>query len=120
MIHSILSFLVKHKHFINCLAGFIIGFGLTCQLRVILFVTDKSCYNQFDSNVTPSDEKYSSLINNLEYAWLSNNVTASSNLLFVGIMTAQKFLDSRSLSIHQTWARELPGNYAFFSSSSSR
>lgn len=40
-------------------------------------------------------------------------------LIFVGVMTAQKYLDSRAVAVYETWGRELPGRIAFFSSSTS-
>lgn len=41
------------------------------------------------------------------------------NLVFVGVMTAQKYLSSRAVAVYETWGRELPGRIAFFSSESS-
>lgn len=37
-------------------------------------------------------------------------------LLFVGVMTAEKYLNSRARAVYQTWGSELPGRIAFFSS----
>ncbi|XP_072759652.1 chondroitin sulfate synthase 1 [Anoplolepis gracilipes] len=45
--------------------------------------------------------------------------SSSSSLLFVGVMTAQKYLDSRAKAVYETWGKELPGKIAFFSSESS-
>lgn len=45
--------------------------------------------------------------------------SSSSNLVFVGVMTAQKYLDTRAKAVYETWGRELPGKIAFFSSESS-
>ncbi|OQV14696.1 Chondroitin sulfate synthase 1 [Hypsibius exemplaris] len=42
-----------------------------------------------------------------------------SRLLFVGVMTAAKFLDTRALSVYRTWGQKLPGQMAFFSSEGS-
>lgn len=36
--------------------------------------------------------------------------------LFVGVMTAQKYLGSRALAAQRTWARSVPGRVEFFSS----
>lgn len=36
------------------------------------------------------------------------------NLLLVGVMTAQRFLDSRALEIWRTWAQHVPGRVIFF------
>lgn len=45
--------------------------------------------------------------------------SSSSNLVFVGVMTAEKYLDTRAKAVYETWGRELPGKIAFFSSESS-
>ena len=41
-------------------------------------------------------------------------------LIFVGVMTAEKFLDTRAKAVYETWAQDLPGTLMFFSSSSSK
>ncbi|CAH0553195.1 unnamed protein product [Brassicogethes aeneus] len=38
------------------------------------------------------------------------------NLLFVGIMTASKYLDTRAKAVYETWGKEVPGKIMFFSS----
>ncbi|XP_062405598.1 chondroitin sulfate synthase 1 [Sardina pilchardus] len=43
----------------------------------------------------------------------------SSNFLFVGVMTAQKYLNSRVVAVHRTWARTIPGRVEYFSSEGS-
>ncbi|KAK6631475.1 hypothetical protein RUM44_006002 [Polyplax serrata] len=47
------------------------------------------------------------------------NQEAESNLVFVGVMTAQKYLPTRAVAVYETWGRELPGKIAFFSSETS-
>lgn len=37
-------------------------------------------------------------------------------LLFVGVMTAEKYLNTRAKAVYRTWGSELPGRIAFFSS----
>ncbi|XP_051920213.1 chondroitin sulfate synthase 1 isoform X2 [Hippocampus zosterae] len=44
---------------------------------------------------------------------------SSANFLFVGVMTAQKYLNSRAVAAHRTWARSIPGRVEFFSSEGS-
>uniref|UniRef100_A0A6A7G7Z9 Hexosyltransferase n=2 Tax=Hirondellea gigas TaxID=1518452 RepID=A0A6A7G7Z9_9CRUS len=41
------------------------------------------------------------------------------NLLFVGVMTAQQFLDTRAVAVYETWAQQIPGKIAFFTSENS-
>ncbi|EFN75280.1 chondroitin sulfate synthase 1 [Harpegnathos saltator] len=45
--------------------------------------------------------------------------SSTSSLVFVGVMTAQKYLDTRAKAVYETWGKELPGKIAFFSSESS-
>ncbi|KAH0954878.1 hypothetical protein HN011_010547 [Eciton burchellii] len=45
--------------------------------------------------------------------------SSTSSLVFVGVMTAEKYLDTRAKAVYETWGRELPGRIAFFSSESS-
>lgn len=40
-------------------------------------------------------------------------------LLFVGVMTADVFLNSRAVAVHDTWASDLPGSHQFFTSEKS-
>lgn len=41
------------------------------------------------------------------------------NLIYIGVMTAQEFLETRARSTHLTWAKSLPGKINFFSRSNS-
>ncbi|XP_039310722.1 chondroitin sulfate synthase 1 isoform X2 [Solenopsis invicta] len=54
--------------------------------------------------------------------WLKDDErinSSTSNLVFVGVMTAQKYLDTRAKAVYETWGKELPGKIVFFSSESS-
>ncbi|CAL8246578.1 unnamed protein product [Lota lota] len=48
-----------------------------------------------------------------------NPGSRSSNFLFVGVMTAQKYLNNRAVAAHRTWAQSIPGRVEFFSSEGS-
>ncbi|XP_072201509.1 chondroitin sulfate synthase 1 [Excalfactoria chinensis] len=41
------------------------------------------------------------------------------SFLFVGVMTAQKYLRSRAVAAHRTWSKSIPGKVEFFSSEGS-
>ncbi|XP_058803787.1 chondroitin sulfate synthase 1 [Phymastichus coffea] len=41
-------------------------------------------------------------------------------LLYVGVMTASKYLETRARAVHESWAREVPGRVGFYSSADSR
>ncbi|XP_072321176.1 chondroitin sulfate synthase 1 [Eucyclogobius newberryi] len=43
----------------------------------------------------------------------------SNSFLFVGVMTAQKYLNTRAVAAHRTWAQTVPGRVEFFSSEGS-
>lgn len=46
--------------------------------------------------------------------------TGQKKRIFVGVMTAEKFLDTRAKAVYETWGRTLPGTLMFFASSSSK
>nr|CAD7398332.1 unnamed protein product [Timema poppensis] len=48
-----------------------------------------------------------------------NRHNSAKTLLFVGVMTAQKYLPTRAVAVYDTWGKELPGRIAFFSSGTS-
>lgn len=41
---------------------------------------------------------------------------SSEGLLFVGVMTASKYLETRAKAVYETWGRNVPGQIRFFSS----
>ena len=41
------------------------------------------------------------------------------DLLFVGVMTADQFLDSRAVAVYETWGQTVPGGLEFFTSETS-
>jgi chondroitin sulfate synthase len=46
---------------------------------------------------------------------LSINIKPENNFLFVGVMTAQQFLDTRVKAVFETWGKNVPGKIVFFS-----
>ena len=44
---------------------------------------------------------------------------AKGNLLFVGIITAKKYINTRVRAVYETWAKHIPGKVVFFSSEGS-
>ena len=51
---------------------------------------------------------------------LDFHLPSSKRFIFVGVMTAEKFLDNRAKAVYETWGGSLPGSLAFFSSDNSR
>ncbi|KAF7239506.1 Chondroitin sulfate synthase 1 [Varanus komodoensis] len=46
-------------------------------------------------------------------------IPAAKNFLFVGVMTAQKYLQNRAVAAYRTWSSTIPGKVEFFSSEGS-
>ncbi len=44
----------------------------------------------------------------------ANASVYGNNLLFIGVMTAAKYLDTRTTAVNQTWASDIPGHIEFF------
>lgn len=58
-------------------------------------------------------------MNPMDLIGLQDNETienSDSTLLFVGVMTAEKYLPTRARAVYETWGSDLPGKIAFFSS----
>ncbi|CAH1989397.1 unnamed protein product [Acanthoscelides obtectus] len=55
----------------------------------------------------------------LQLLGVENMRAFNKNLLFVGVMTAAKYLDTRAKSVYDTWASEVSGKVMFFSSEGS-
>uniref|UniRef100_A0A8C5M973 Hexosyltransferase n=1 Tax=Leptobrachium leishanense TaxID=445787 RepID=A0A8C5M973_9ANUR len=47
------------------------------------------------------------------------DIPRARNFLFVGVMTAQKYLDNRAVAAYRTWSSSIPGKVEFFSSEGS-
>ena len=51
--------------------------------------------------------------------FVHQNIEPDKNLVFIGVMTAQKYLDTRAKSVYETWGHSIPGKMSFFSRSGS-
>lgn len=51
--------------------------------------------------------------------WYGRPQNKPQNLLFIGVMTARKYLDTRVIAAYRTWAKSVPGIVMFFSSEGS-
>ena len=49
----------------------------------------------------------------------AHRVRGERDLLFVGVMTAKKYLPTRATAVHKTWGKDVPGRIEFFSSEDS-
>ncbi|XP_014671866.1 PREDICTED: chondroitin sulfate synthase 1-like [Priapulus caudatus] len=86
---------------LSLLVGIFIGFSIATWLRAHLRI----CQKQEEILPKPPPN--------------FDDLPPDKRLLFVGIMTAQKFLDTRALTVYQTWGQTIPGKLAFFSSQNS-
>nr|WNN25237.1 chondroitin sulfate synthase 1 [Sinonovacula constricta] len=116
---------------INFIAGTVFGlcFGVFlstwCRNKFIpcapSFTRSGCCIENLQFNVNievePADQnalKSSQAINNIFIEEADEK-----GFLFVGVMTAKKYLDSRAVSAYKTWARSINGKVVFFSSEGS-
>ncbi|XP_018346254.1 PREDICTED: chondroitin sulfate synthase 1 [Trachymyrmex septentrionalis] len=103
--------------FLGLLVGLILGF-LILSYRLIAFNQQQSIAIWTSMPAFRSPLKTSAQ----NMPWLRDDEQidkSTSNLVFVGVMTAQKYLDTRAKAVYETWGKELPGKIAFFSSESS-
>lgn len=90
------------------LSGLTIGFFIPLILRrTLLAFPTRKCHLTFPHGRVEVPQRRSS-------------AQSRKQLIFVGVMTAEKFLDNRAKAVHETWGSLLPGALAFFSSSNSR
>lgn len=66
----------------------------------------------------PSAEEDAFSIVGLDPTAFPNN--SQKSLLFVGVMTAEKYLPTRAVAVYETWGQTIPGKIAFFSSEVSK
>ncbi|PFX22746.1 chondroitin sulfate synthase 1-like [Stylophora pistillata] len=91
---------------VTMFGGLILGFTVALFLRQnLLPVQSRRCHMNFVRDVRPST--------------LSKELN-SRHLIFIGVMTAEKFLDSRAKAVYETWGRKVPGKLEFFSSGTSQ
>ena len=112
------------------LLGIIIGFVVTSHFRTINYETFKkdivdqlcSYRNLYQNGLPPGhtaitkdlSRTYQSVVN------LTSQPKSQRKLLLVGVMTTKNFMDTRAMSIFETWGKDLQGNPLFFTSSNVR
>lgn len=108
--------MAKGKKVIKLVVGVIIGFIIS----------------QICMNYNTSDREFCGFsLNSLLLDTTSNQLQSDddddgvlakapgTNLLFVGVMTASKYLETRAKAVYETWGHEVPGKIMFFSSGTS-
>nr|XP_002740525.1 PREDICTED: chondroitin sulfate synthase 1-like [Saccoglossus kowalevskii] len=86
--------------------GLLCGFFLATWLRLRWVPSMKTCH---DSNIPETG---------IEMRTLEPPDTGR-NFIFVGVMTAKKYLSTRASAVNRTWAKTVPGKVVFFSSADS-
>lgn len=107
----------RHRGLRSAIIGFILGFlfgFLILNYRMIF----NSTLNQHRGQRTGRSSNFkfttSAHVQNV------NLNISQMNLVFVGVMTAEKYLNTRAKAVYETWGKEVPGQIAFFSSEYSR
>ncbi|CAF0940746.1 unnamed protein product [Brachionus calyciflorus] len=97
------------------LVGVFAGFFLASLLRKSLLncKTSGCCSDDDGTNARFFDSSQNSQIK------IYNHIEPTKNLVFIGVMTAQKFLDTRAKTVFTTWGSKIPGKMSFFSRSGS-
>lgn len=95
-------------------AGVVFGVFLKLCLRTSSRTSIEACPESARSYADPEP---------LALIGLNPNETVHNSnrtLVFVGVMTAEQYLTTRARAVYDTWAQDLPGRIAFFSSEVSR
>ena len=77
--------------------------GLIFGLHVSLFLKQNECYLTYKSHFRPR-----AVVNEVQF-----NKT---QFIFVGVMTAETFLETRAQAVFNTWGKNVAGKITFFSS----
>ncbi|XP_071553103.1 chondroitin sulfate synthase 1 isoform X2 [Panulirus ornatus] len=108
----------KHGTFgqlLAIIAGIIFGVILTAAIRQLM-LKPHMCLSVRNRPIY--DEK-SEAFRIVGFDRNKNVHNSAKNLIFVGVMTANKYLDTRAKAVYETWGKQLPGKIAFFSSETS-
>ena len=79
------------------MVGLIVGYNLT------LFLKQNQCHLTYKKYFRPRTLKNEVQLSNRQF-------------IFVGVMTAERFLQTRAQAVFNTWGRNVAGNLTFFSS----
>lgn len=101
--------MARKRKFLKLFIGAIIGLVVTSLLKNNSKMRDNLCsldYEVYDAADTVNDR-------------LTND-TVNDSFLLVGVMTAQKYVNTRAKAVYETWGKNTPGKILFFSSENSR
>uniref|UniRef100_T1JJS5 Hexosyltransferase n=1 Tax=Strigamia maritima TaxID=126957 RepID=T1JJS5_STRMM len=86
---------------LGVLLGTVVGFYISTQIKTFIL-----CGNI--KNFTCSSKS------------MNNDDKENKNLVFVGVITAEKFIKTRAVAAYETWGQTLPGKITFFSGATSK
>ncbi|XP_068980357.1 chondroitin sulfate synthase 1 [Bombus flavifrons] len=112
----------KRRGLASAILGLILGLvlGFLIQSYKILSSSHHQRLNVYSSSMPGPRMLIRSSARNVPKLDDDEQINSSStSLVFVGVMTAGKYLDSRAKAVYETWGKELPGKIAFFSSENS-
>ncbi|XP_060823700.1 chondroitin sulfate synthase 1 [Bombus pascuorum] len=112
----------KRRGLTSAILGLILGLvlGFLIQSYKILSSSHHQRLNVYSSSMPGPRMLMKSSARNVPKLDDDEQINSSStSLVFVGVMTAGKYLDSRAKAVYETWGKELPGKIAFFSSENS-
>ena len=112
----------KRRGLASAILGLILGLvlGFLIQSYKILSSSHHQRLNVYSSSMPGPRMLMKSSARNVPKLDDDEQINSSStSLVFVGVMTAGKYLDSRAKAVYETWGKELPGKIAFFSSENS-
>lgn len=125
----------KHAHFSKCkrrvlhfLGAFLVGLLVSrilkpqnSQYHGALCDPYSQTADNNASNVDCKDCDHLASLKNFQVPMaLKGQSSSSKKLLFVGVMTAQKYLDTRAAAVYDTWGQEINGDVAFFTSATAQ
>uniref|UniRef100_A0A1B6M1P9 Hexosyltransferase n=1 Tax=Graphocephala atropunctata TaxID=36148 RepID=A0A1B6M1P9_9HEMI len=97
----------------------LIGVMLGLATGLFLLSSDSPCLRgEGFPRVAPEEGEEAPPRVSLDPSTLPNN--SQKGLIFVGVMTAEKYLATRAVAVYDTWGKAVPGKIAFFSSEVSK
>lgn len=94
--------------------GIFLGFCIASLLRLNILSCTSSrtcCVNNLLINeILDENER-----NQTENIKIFKDIEPNKQLVFIGVMTAQMYLDTRARAVYETWGKTIPGKISFFS-----
>ncbi|XP_033115702.1 chondroitin sulfate synthase 1-like [Anneissia japonica] len=104
----------------SILVSLVVSFCLTTWLRISVISVSPGSPKDVGCKHYVKSELNGGLQENLHQRTSREQPVPTSKLLFVGVMTAEKYLSTRCLAVHKTWANTIPGKVMCFTSGTSK